>query len=292
MVICIAISANLQGAATLVGDTTSILLGGHANMNFLDFFFFKGKPSIFWSVEAGAVVSALVLLFLFRNENQKISTMEKTEVKDYFPTVLLVGIIVLLILASFIPNKPGITNGLICMSLFVVGTIKKIIQTSEAGATIKEAIGGLDFTTILLLAGLFVVIAGITKAGVITLISNLFVKVAGDNVFLIFTLITWASVLFSAFIDNIPYVATMLPVTTEIALQMGIDPYLLYFGLLTGATLGGNITPIGASANITGIGILRKEGHEVSVKEFMKYSVPFTISATMTGYLLIWFIWS
>lgn len=83
-VIAIAISSNLQGAATLVGDTTSILLGGHADMNFLDFFFFRGKPGLFWIVEIGALVSTFVLLFLFRKEKQPVKTMERTVVTDYF----------------------------------------------------------------------------------------------------------------------------------------------------------------------------------------------------------------
>jgi Na+/H+ antiporter NhaD/arsenite permease-like protein len=98
-------------------------------------------------------------------------------------------------------------------------------------------------------------------------------------------------VLFSAFIDNIPYIATMLPVTASIAALMGIDPTILYLGLLSGATLGGNLTPIGASANITALGILRKSGHEASTKEFMKISVPFTLTAVMTGYVMIWLLW-
>ena len=84
----------------------------------------------------------------------------------------------------------------------------------------------------------------------------------------------------------------MLPVTSAIAAALNIDPYILYFGLLVGATLGGNITPIGASANIAGIGILRKEGYEVSTREFMKISVPFTLVAVTSGYLLLWFIWA
>ena len=84
----------------------------------------------------------------------------------------------------------------------------------------------------------------------------------------------------------------MLPVTAGIASIMGIDPTMLYFGLLTGATLGGNLTPIGASANITALSILRKDGYEPSTKDFMKISVPFTLSAVVTGYLLVWFIWA
>lgn len=292
-VIAIAVSSNLQGAATLVGDTTSILLGGFADLNFLDFFYVNGKIGIFWVVEAGALVATLVLFYLFRKERQTIQGMERTEVKDYFPSVLLVGIIVLMICASFAPEqyKPKTINGIICMSLFAIGLLRNLIKTRDAGSFIK-AVKEIDYSTILLLTGLFIVIGGITEAGVVEDIGNLFVKVSNDNVFLIYTLIVWASVLFSAFIDNIPYVLTMLPVTAEISSQMGIEPNLLFFGLLIGATLGGNITPIGASANITGLGILRKEGYEVSAPTFMKISVPFTLSAVISGYILNWLIWS
>jgi len=295
MVIAIAVSSNLQGAATLVGDTTSILLGGEANMNFLDFFFFKGKVGIFWVVQAGALVSALILLWIFRKETAKVEEVQKTEVKDYFPTVLLLGVIVLLIIASFFPKLSaatgGLINGIICVSLFIVGITRKIIVKREIKPFV-EALKEIDYTTLLLLIGLFVVIGGITEAGVIDKISQLFVKASGNNLFLIYTLILWASVLFSAFIDNIPYVATMLPVVSAIALQLGIEPYILYFGLLVGATIGGNLTPIGASANIAGIGILRKEGYEVKNSDFFKIGIPFTLAAVITGYLLLWFIWS
>lgn len=119
------------------------------------------------------------------------------------------------------------------------------------------------------------------------LLASLFVIIVGDNLFLIYTLIVWVSVFFSAFIDNIPYVATLLPVVSGIAGLMGVAPYLLYFGLLTGATLGGNLTPIGASANITGIGILRKEEDAVTNSDFMKIGVPFSLIAVISGYVLI-----
>lgn len=290
-VIAIAISSNLQGAATLVGDTTSILLGGEANMNFMEFFWYKGKPSIFWVVEIGALATMVILLWLFREYKLEVKSMEKTVVTDYFPTVLLVGIIVLLILASFIEDKPDITNGLICIGLMVIGLVRKFIITKDKN-TLVDVLKDIDYTTIGLLAGLFVLIGGIKEVGVIDDIGALFVKAGGDNLFVIYSLIVWASVAISAVIDNIPYVATMLPVVTSIASTMGIDPTILYFGLLIGATLGGNITPIGASANIAGIGILRKEGHEVSTKEFMKISVPFTLTAVITGYILVWVIWA
>jgi len=198
--------------------------------------------------------------------------------------------LLLIIFASFIEDKPATTNGIICVSLMIIGLIRKFIKTKDT-KTFSDALKEIDYTTILLLAGLFIIIGGIKEAGVIEDIGNLFVS-ASDNKFVIFTLVTWASVLISAFIDNIPYVATMLPVTSAIATALNMDPYILYYGLLVGATLGGNLTPIGASANIAGIGILRKEGYEVSSKEFMKISVPFTLAAVVSGYILVWFIWS
>lgn len=290
-IIAIAVSSNLQGAATLVGDTTSILLGTYANLDFLDFFVYRGRPGLFWVVEISAIIAAIVLLIVFRNEKQKVQLQDRTLVTDYFPTFILVGAIVLLILASFIQAKPEATNGFICMGMFIISLLRAIIK-HKSFIIVKEAFKSIDYFTIGLLAGLFIVIAGITEAGVVDVIAALFVRISGNNIFLMYSLLVWASVLLSAFIDNIPYIATMLSVVTGIASIMNADPTLLYFGLLSGATLGGNLTPIGASANITGLGILRKEGYEVSAGRFMKISVPFTLSAVISGYLLVWLIWS
>ena len=290
MIIAISVSSNLQGAATLVGDTTSILLGGYANMDFLDFFWFRGKPGMFFVVEIGALLTVLVLLWLFRHDKQPTMAKEHTVVTDYLPTVLLAAMVLLLIGVSFFPGRPSITNGVICMGMFLIGFAANVIKKRSMDAFLKP-LKELDYATLLLLAGLFVVIGGISKAGVIDAIAALFRRIGGGNLFLIYTLIVWASVLFSAFIDNIPYVATMLPVVQQMSLTMGVEPSLLYFGLLTGATLGGNLTPIGASANITSIGLLRKEGYEVKTKDFMRIGVPLSLTAVITGYLLVWVLW-
>lgn len=290
MIIAIAISANLQGAATLVGDTTSLLLGGYAKMDFIDFFFFKGRPGIFWIVELGAAATLIILLLFFRQYNQPIHLEEKQEVEDYFPTYLLVSMVLLLIIASFIPNKPNITNGLICITLLAIGLFKELVINKNNHA-LNITLLQIDYETILLLIGLFVVIGGLSEAGVINDISKFFLRIGKGNLFLIYTILVWFSVIVSAFIDNIPYTATMLPVVSNIAKGMGVEPYLLFFGLLIGATLGGNITPIGASANITGLGILKREGYEVKAADFMKLSVPFTLTAVITGYILTWIIW-
>ena len=177
------------------------------------------------------------------------------------------------------------------MFFFFVGIIRELFHKNTE--IVKNAFKEIDYYTIILLTGLFVVIGGIKNAGVIDIIGNAISKVGGSSgsVFIVYTVIVWMSVILSAFIDNIPYTATMLTVIPVIAVNLGIDPKIMYYGLLCSATLGGNLTPIGASANIAGIGILRKEGHEVKATTFMKYGVPFTLAAVITGYLLIWFIW-
>jgi len=290
-IIGIAVSSNLQGAATLVGDTTAIMLGSALDMSFMDFFWYKGKPSIFFAVELGAVLAALILYFIFRKEKGAIPrTGVRTQVTNYVPTILLVGAIVLLICASFIPNKPDETNGIICCVLFVVGLVYNYAR-KKSFAAIKEPLKGIDFETIGLLLGLFLMIGGISAQGVITAAGDMLAQMGGGNVFVLYTVIVWVSVLISAFIDNIPYVATMIPVIAALSAKLGVDPTPLYFGLLSGATLGGNCTPIGASANITGIGILRKAGYEVKNGDFFKIGIPFTLAAIVPAYIYIWLLY-
>ena len=290
-IIGIAVSSNLQGAATLVGDTTAIMLGSALDMSFLDFFWYKGRPSMFFAVEMGAIFSALILAFVFRKEKAAIpKNADKTEVTNYIPTILLIGTIVLLVLASFIPNKPGVTNGLICCFILIIGLVCNYAKKKTKDA-ITAPLKEIDFETLGLLVGLFLMIGGISHMGVIDAAASLLAKFGGGNVFLLYTVIVWASVLISAFIDNIPYVATMIPVIAGLAAQLGVDATPLYFGLLSGATLGGNITPIGASANITGIGILRKAGYEVKNGDFFKIGIPFTLVAIIPAYIYIWVLY-
>ena len=289
-VIAVSIASNLQGAATLVGDATSIMLGGHAGLDFLDFFFIQGKPGLFWIVQAGAIAATAVLFFVLRSNKQEVTPQERTEVTDYFPGYLLVAMIVLLILASFVPNKPDITNGLICVALLVVGLLREVAK-GKGAQVIKDVLVDIDYFTLALLGGLFIVIGGLTQVGVIDRISSFIANLGQGNVFVVYTVIVWLSVVVSGFVDNIPYVATMLPVVQGVANLLGVEPNLLYFALLIGATLGGNLTPIGASANITGLGLLSKEGYQVGAGEFMKLSVPFTLAAVTTGYVLVWLLW-
>ena len=290
-IISIAVSSNLQGAATLVGDTTAIMLGSALKMSFFDFIWYQGKPGMFFMVELGAILSACIVYFTFRKEKGTIpKTGKMTEVTDFVPTILLVGAIVLLIVASFLPFElPAETNGLICTALLIIGLIYNYAKKKNLDA-VMGPLKAIDLETLGLLVGLFLMIGGIKNEGVIDALAQLLAKLGTGNPFLMYTIIVWASVLISAFIDNIPYVATMIPVIAGIATEMGIDSTALYFGFLSGATLGGNCTPIGASANITGIGILRKEGFEVKNADFFKIGIPFTLSAIIPAYILIWIL--
>ena len=228
---------------------------------------------------------------MFRIYTQKVDVKEYTEVECYFPTVLMCLIVVLLIAASLIPNMPDMINGYICMALMIIGIIYHIARKKKFSASL-EILKEIDFETLLLLFSLFIVVGGITEAGVIDKIAQIFTKISGGSLFVIYSLLVWMSVVFSAFIDNIPYVMTMLPVTKGIALSMGVDPTLLYFGLLSGATLGGNLTPVGASANIAAIGILRKNGYQVKNKDFFRIGVPFTLAAIIPAYIYFWLIYA
>ncbi|MBE6954377.1 MAG: arsenic transporter [Ruminococcaceae bacterium] len=301
-IISIAVSSNLQGAATLVGDTTAIMLGSALDMNFMEFFWYQGKLSIFFAVELGAVLSAVIVYFIFRKDKGAIPRSgQLTEVNDMVPTVLLFGAIGLLVCASFAPdswNLPAEINGIICCSLLVVGLVYNFLKKKSFQA-VTGPLKAIDFETLGLLTGLFLMIGGITHEGVIDALAGLLANLGGGNLFMMYTIIVWASVLISAFIDNIPYVATMIPVIAGLAAQMapglGVDASLvgipLFFGLLSGATLGGNITPIGASANITGIGILRKEGYDVKNSDFFKIGIPFTLAAIVPAYIYIWLVY-
>ena len=129
--------------------------------------------------------------------------------------------------------------------------------------------------------------------GIIDDIGNFFLSVGGERIFLLYALIVVLSVVLSAFIDNIPYVATMLPVIIKITEAMPDNiRIMLFFGLLIGATLGGNLTPFGASANVVGIGILRKEGYDVKMRDFFKIGIPFTLVAVLSGAVFCWLIWA
>ncbi|MFA5292833.1 MAG: SLC13 family permease [Phycisphaerae bacterium] len=288
MMIGIVISSNLQGTATLIGDPPSMLLGGFAKMTFWDFFFYHGRPSIFFAVEIGAAVSFCVLYFIFRKHRQKTGIVAVEKVKSWVPTILLVVLIIALAASSFFDTGFSCLAGIMCM---VFGTISLLWQKFVNKTSIIAGVKSLDWDTTLFLMGIFVLVGGVTATGWIETIAEFMSKLVGQNIFLGYTLIVFISVFVSAFVDNVPFLAAMLPVAISMAAKLNMEPSLFLYGLLIGASLGGNITPIGASANIIGCGILKKEGYQVKFGDFVKIGLPFTLAAVGAAYIFVWLIW-
>ena len=286
VIIAIAVSSNLQGAATLVGDPTSMLLAGYAHMNFLDFFWFHHHLSIAVPTEIGAIAAAFVLLYIFRKEKTPIHLEERTVVKDWFPGVLALAMIATLVLASFLPYKN--INGIVCILFMAVGIIYEL--SKKEFTLTKNVFVEVDWNTILLLIGLFLIVRALINVGIVEDLAHFLAHLSRNNIFLGYTIIVWGSVAFSAFIDNVPYVATMLPIAGSMAMILNAPVELFLFGLLIGATLGGNLTPIGASTNIAATGLLRKKGYDISFWDFSKIGIPFTLAAVTAGYISLYLI--
>lgn len=283
----ISVSANLQGAGTMVGDSTSILLASTANMTFTDFFWMNGRPGIFFSVQLAAVASFIVLYLVFRAYKGKCVAAKRIQVTSWVPTVLMVLMMVTMAVSSFLPNRPDWGVGAIALAYAGIGIVwNGIVRYKEL-----HLVRDLDWPTVLLLSGLFVLIGSLTTTGLVSDIATLISTWTKGNAFLAYNIIVWMSVLLSAFVDNIPYTMAMLPVAQLVASSIGTSPYVMMFGLLLGTTLGGNITPIGASANVVAVSLLRKNGHEVSFGDFVRIGLPFTVSAVLVGSLLNWAIW-
>lgn len=288
MMIAITVSSNLQGTATLIGDPPSMLLGGFAKMSFGDFFFYQGKPSIFFAVELGAASSFLVLYFIFRSHREKTKLIMVEKVKSLVPTFILVTLIVLLALSSFFDVSFSYLAGALCMLFGVISILWKEFMSR---GSLLQGIKSLDWDTTFFLIGIFILVGSITLTGWIEIISNFLSGLIGENIFLGYSLLVFIAVFLSAFVDNVPFLAAMLPVAILMSQKLQTNPSLFLFGLLIGASLGGNVTPIGASANIVACGLLKKEGYQVRFLEFVKIGLPFTLVAVTSAYLFIWLIW-
>lgn len=284
----LAISSNLQGTATLIGDPPSMILAGNLKMSFNDFFFYHGKPSIFFAVQLGAISSFIVLYLFFRRYRDPVVRLPREKVNSWIPTGLLGCVIVALALSPIWDPEFQFLGGVICMVFAMIGLIWQTLQDRVCASRILK---DYDWDTTFFLAGVFVLVGTLEKVGLIDQLKNFLVMTLGRNPFINYTFIVWFSVFVSAFIDNVPYITAMIPVTVKLSIALGLEPYLLTFGLLIGSCLGGNITPIGAAANIVSVGILKREGFVTSFLQFVKIGLPFTLAATALSYIFIWLIW-
>ena len=309
LLIGIAISSNLQGTATLIGDPPSMIAGSFisqhgAKFGFNEFFLFQGKPGIFFAVQTGAIFGFLVLYCFFRNYRQPVKALLPVRIQSLFPTVILLSVIASLAVSTRFDPTFSYFGGTACVIGATIGLIWQYFDKStKADGSLSDngyksnlvTLRRFDPETPIFLAGIFILVSLVEKSGMILDIAGLIQRLFGDNLFLTYTMLVWISVILSGFIDNIPYIMVMLPVAAELGGRLGGANgsafYLLAFGLLIGACLGGNCTPIGASANVVSLGLLKKEGHSVGFGEFMKIGIPFTLAATFAGYLFLWFVW-
>jgi Na+/H+ antiporter NhaD/arsenite permease-like protein len=286
----IALVSNLQGAATLIGDPPSMLLAGFAGMNFNDFFFVDGKPSIFFAVQLAFFASLVVLYFVFRKERKLMPKLEKEYPKTLIPSIFVIVLVLSLIISSSFESNIEYMNGLICLVLGMVGFVWYIFHY-EREEKIKAFIRKMDWDTAIFLAGIFILVESISANGLLDYVSDFILSVGGGNVLVVFIVVVLFSVLLSAFVDNVPYLLAMLPVVKIVTDSLGASPYLFYFGLLIGASVGGNVTPIGASANIVAMGIMRKRGYNVKFMEFVRIGLAFTLVAVLVACAFLWFVY-
>lgn len=303
LLIGIAIASNLQGTATLVGDPPSMILAASENMGFNDFFFMQGKPGIFWAVQAGAILSFFVLYYFLGRDKGDVPSMRIRKVKSWVPAWILTFVIVgLAVLSLFFPGV-GIEAGMLCLgggiltlawhALYRRGHPLVRGDALDYGKRrTRQILKEFDLDTLLLLAGIFFMVAALSEYGVMEIAGRFIAGIAGNNPLTAFVIIVGGSMLLSAIVDNVPFVTAMIPVTWAVVETMGGGShYYLTFGLLVGSCLGGNISPVGASANIVAVSILRRNGYKVSFMQFVKVGLPFTLVATAAGALFIWLVW-
>jgi Na+/H+ antiporter NhaD/arsenite permease-like protein len=287
----LAVMANLQGTATLVGDPPSMIFASFANYGFNEFFVSQGKPSIFFAVQIGMVVGALFFYGFFVASKARSIDLERAEILSWVPTALLVLMILGLAAASFLHAGVSLLSGSLVLCLGAAGLLwYRLIRGESAGRT-WELVKGLDWDTILFLVGIFVVVGALAEVGLIEDFAAFLGRVVGGRAFLGFLVIVAVSTLISGFVDNVPYIIIMLPVAAKLTAGLGLRPELYMFGLLVGSCLGGNLTPFGASANVVAMGMLRKRGYAMGFVDWLKIGAPFTFLTTAAASAFVYFVW-
>ena len=287
----LAVMSNLEGTATLVGDPPSMIFASYAGYNFNDFFFYQGKMSIFFIIQAGMIAGCIFFYCIFGRVKDR-AQIEKEPVISYFPLWLLLGMIFGLAGISFISTELGYGSGCFVLGLGIIGLLWYKFSQKKSGKEVWELVHDLDWETIAFLLGIFIVVGAISETGLLDDFALWLAKVTGGSKFMGFILILAFSVLISGFVDNVPYIIVMLPVAGSLAMNMGIQKELLMFALLVGSCLGGNLTPFGASANVVAMGILKKEDHPINFAGFLKIGAPFTIITTAAAAILLWCVWA
>lgn len=290
LLIGIAVSSNLQGTATMIGDPPSMILAGYLRMGFFDFFVWQGRPGIFCAVQIGAIASLFVLAWIFRHHREPVHLTDVETARSWVPAGLLLTLVAGLSMATLFDPEFRWFAGTLTMALAALAVLW--LQFRARWVSLRELGRGLDWDTTFFLIGVFVLVGALSESGWLDHLATLIQSSVGASVLLAFLAIVVLSVVVSGFVDNVPFLLAMIPVAQKVADQIHAPIPLLLYGLLVGACLGGNLTPIGASANVVTLGILRKQDHHVSFSQFMAIGIPFTIAAVVSACLFIWLVWA
>lgn len=278
--------ANLGGSATMCGDPPNIIIGTSLGYSFADFISNTG-------VIAGISLIAIVIFFYFcfRKElkasevaigqidestypNPKDAITDKK--RFIFSCIIFACAIILLV-----------THAQTGLTVAFIGMFIAIVTLLVAGKSIKSLIKGIDYKTLLFFIGLFMVVGGLEQTGVLEVIANFIEKISGGNVKMMVVIIIWISAFASAFIDNIPFAATMIPVIKNLSIVSGANLAVLAWALSMGTDIGGSATPIGASANVVGTSVAAKAGHPVGWGKYCKSAVPATMMVLVISTVFI-----
>ena len=276
--------ANLGGSATMCGDPPNIIIGTSLGFSFADFVTNTGLIAVI-----ALVLVVIYFYFIFRKElTENAGKIDPSTLPDpeeaivskkgfTISCVIFLCAVVLLVTHS----QTGLTVS--CIGVFIAA-----VTLITSGKDALDLLKKVDYKTLLFFVGLFVVVGGLEQTGILTILAGFIGKVSGGNLKVMIAIIIWVSAVASAFIDNIPFAATMIPVIDSLAAAQGIDISILAWALAMGTDIGGSATPIGASANVVGIATAAKSGHMIKWGKYCKAMAPATILVVLVSMLMIY----
>jgi Na+/H+ antiporter NhaD/arsenite permease-like protein len=281
--------ANLGGSATMCGDPPNIIIGTAFGYSFTQFLTNTG-------LIAAICLVVVVIFFYFANRKELAETSGKatdlSKMPDPKSAILdkkgfIISWIIFLIAVVLLVSHA--TTGLTVATIGIGIAILTVITTFAIAGTegLKHIFKGVDYKTLLFFTGLFVVVGGLEQTGILELIAAFIETVSGGNAYVMVAIIIWVSAVASAFIDNIPFAATMVPVISSLSAVSGVPLTTLAWALAMGTDIGGSATPIGASANVVGCAAAAKAGHPINWATYCKKNVPATIIVLVISTVLI-----
>ena len=285
MILAEVFCANLGGSATMCGDPPNIIIGTSLGYSFADFIENTGL------IAGISLIVVLIYFYLvFRKELMKngadsidIASLPSPESAIKSRKGFAISTVIFLLAVVLL-----ITHATTGLTVSFIGTLIAILTLVTAGKDAVTLLKKVDYHTLLFFVGLFIVVGGLEQTGILALLANFIGAVCGGNMYLMVAIIIWISAIASAFIDNIPFAATMIPVINSLAATQGVDLSVLSWSLAMGTDIGGSATPIGASANVVGIATAAKEGHIIKWGPYCKAMVPATMLVMIIATVLIW----